>query len=50
MGAGALVCSGLSESVVELLHGDDSVPIVVEAAHEGVLLVVGNLDAETKRS
>lgn len=31
---------GLSKSIVELFHGDDSVSISIESFHQGVLLVV----------
>jgi hypothetical protein len=40
----------LSESVVELFHGDLAIAVVVEAPHERVLLVVGYVNAETKKS
>ena len=38
----------LCERVVELLHGDLAVAVVVEASHERVLLVVGNEDIKAK--
>jgi hypothetical protein len=40
----------LSESVVELFHRDLAVTVVVEAPHERVLLMVGNVNAETIKS
>ena len=36
----------LRESVVEFLHGDAAVSVVVELAHEHVLLVVGHVDVQ----
>lgn len=36
----------LGESVVELLHGDLSIAVVVESSHEDVLLVVGHVDVQ----
>ena len=38
-----------SEGVVELLHGDLAVPVVVESSHKRVLLVVGDEDVQPKR-
>ena len=38
-----------SEGVVELLHGDLAVPVVVESSHKGVLLVVCHEDVQPKR-
>ena len=35
-----LTCKG----VVELLHGDSAVTVVIELPHETVLLVVGHVD------
>lgn len=37
------------EGVVELLHGNLAVPVVVESSHKGVLLVVGDKDVQPKR-
>jgi hypothetical protein len=46
------VCSAqlFGERVVELLHWDPAVAIVVEASHKDVLLVVGHVDVEPKKS
>ena len=38
-----------SEGVVELLHGNLSVPVVVESSHQGVFLVVGDEDVQPIR-
>ena len=40
----------LSESVVKLFHRDLAVAVVVEAPHERVLLMVGNVNTKTKKS
>jgi hypothetical protein len=39
----------LSKRVVELFHGDLAVAVVVKAPHKRVLLVVGNLNTDTKK-
>jgi len=36
----------LSEGVVELFKGDNSVVVVVEASHQGVFFVVGHMDVQ----
>ena len=37
----------LGERVVELLHGDSAIAVVVELAHQHVLLVVGHVDVQS---
>ena len=38
-----------SEGVVELLHGNLAVPVVVESSHQGVFLVVCDEDVQSKQ-
>ena len=38
-----------SECVIELLHGDLSISVVVESSHQGVFFMISDEDVQTKQ-